>query len=82
MQNGPIWVLPHGRLDQFLTAMDYDANASAGTVSHEEAKAKAYGEYEKYKIIQDRSYISDFDRFNKDDDDAPLLPFNLNPEEK
>ena len=70
------------RLDQFLTAMDYEANVSAGTVSHEEAKAKAYGEYEKYKIIQDRSYISDFDRFNKDDDDAPLLPFNLNPEEK
>ena len=70
------------RLDQFLTAMNYDANASAGTVSHEEAKAKAYREYEKYKIIQDRSYISDFDRFNKDDDDAPLLPFNLNPEEK
>lgn len=70
------------RLDQFLTAMDYEANASAGTVSHEEAKAKAYREYEKYKIIQDRSYISDFDRFNKNDDDAPLLPFNLNPEEK
>lgn len=70
------------RLDQFLTAMDYEANASAGTVSHEEAKAKAYGEYEKYKIIQDRSYISDFDCFNKNDDDAPLLPFNLNPEEK
>ena len=69
------------RLDQFLTAMDYEANASAGIVSHEEAKAKAYGEYEKYKIIQDRSYISDFDCFNKDDD-APLLPFNLNPEEK
>ena len=42
---------------------------------------KAYGEYEKYKLIQDRSYISDFDRFNNGDDDMPLLPFDLNPKE-
>ena len=69
------------RLDQFLTAMDYEANPSAGTVSQDEARAKAYGEYEKYKLIQDRSYISDFDRFNKGDDDTPLLPFDLNPKE-
>lgn len=69
------------RLDQFLTAMDYKANATAGTVSQDEARAKAYGEYEKYKLIQDRSYISDFDRFNKGDDDTPLLPFDLNPKE-
>lgn len=69
------------RLDQFLTAMDYKANATAGTVSQDEARAKAYGEYEKYKLIQDRSYISDFDRFNKGDDDTSLLPFDLNPKE-
>ena len=69
------------RLDQFLTAMDYEANPSAGTVSQDEARAKAYGEYEKYKLIQDRSYISDFDRFNNGDDDMPLLPFDLNPKE-
>ena len=69
------------RLAQFLAAMDYEANPSAGTVSQDEARAKAYGEYEKYKLIQDRSYISDFDRFNKGDDDTPLLPFDLNPKE-
>ncbi len=69
------------RLSQFLATMDYEANSSAGTVSQEEARAKAYGEYEKYKLIQDRSYISDFDRFNGGDDDAPLLPFDLNPKE-
>ena len=69
------------RLAQFLAAMDYEANPSAGTVSQDEARAKAYGEYEKYKLIQDRSYISDFDRFNNDDDDMPLLPFDLNPKE-
>ena len=69
------------RLVQFLTTMDYDANTSAGTVSQEDARTKAYGEYEKYKLIQDRSYISDFDRFNNGDDDTPLLPFDLNPKE-
>ena len=69
------------RLTQFLAAMDYEANPSSGAVSQDEARAKAYGEYEKYKLIQDRSYISDFDRFNKGDDDTPLLPFNLNPKE-
>lgn len=69
------------RLAQFLAAMDYEANPSAGTVLQDEARAKAYGEYEKYKLIQDRSYISDFDRFNNGDDDTPLLPFDLNPKE-
>ena len=61
--------------------MDYEANASAGTVSQEEARTKAYGEYEKYKLVQDQSYISDFDRFNEGNDDAPLLPFDVNPKE-
>ncbi len=69
------------RLAQFLTAMDYDADTSAGKVSQEEARAKAYGEYEKYRPIQDHSYISDFDRFNKANDDTPLIPFDLNPRE-
>ncbi len=69
------------RLAQFLDTMDYEVDASAGTVTQEEAKAKAYGEYEKYRLIQDRSFISDFDRFNNGTDDAPLLPFDLNPKE-
>ena len=69
------------RLEQFLAAMDYEANASPGTVSQDEARAKAYGEYEKYKLIQDHSYLSDFDRYNNGDDDTPLLPFDLNPKE-
>jgi hypothetical protein len=71
------------RLAQLLAAMDYEANTSAGTVSQDEARIKAYDEYEKYKLVQDRSYISDFDRFNSDnDDDAPLLSFDLNPKKE
>ena len=37
------------RLEQFLATMDYQAQDSAGKVSQEEAREKAYGEYEKYK---------------------------------
>ena len=33
-----------------------------GSVSHNEAVKKAECEYEKYKVIQDRLYQSDFDR--------------------
>ena len=70
------------RLKQLLETMDYDAKSSAGKVSQEEAREKAYSEYEKYKVIQDRSYISDFDRFNSgNDDDTPLLPFDIDPKE-
>lgn len=43
----------------------------------------AYSEYEKFKVIQDRSYISDFDRFNNgNDDDTPLLPFDIDPKRR
>ena len=71
------------RLLQFLATMDYDAKSSAGKVSQEEARDKAYSEYEKFKVIQDRSYISDFDRFNNgNDDDTPLLPFDIDPKEE
>lgn len=66
------------RLTQFLTLMDYEVSASAGTVSQEEARAKAYEEYEKFKLSQDRSYISDFDRFNDINETNPLPPFDLN----
>ena len=67
------------RLEQFLATMDYQAQDSAGKVSQEEAREKAYCEYEKYKVIQDRSFISDFDRFNDGD---KLLPFDINPDKE
>lgn len=64
------------RLQQFLTINDYEAIETAGSISHEEARDKAYGEYEKFRLIQDKTYISDFDRFNDGDN---LLPFDINP---
>lgn len=66
-------------LSKFLKAYDYEPCDTTGKVSQEEARDKAYSEYEKYKLIQDKSYISDFDRFNEGSDNNPLLPFDLNP---
>ena len=63
-------------LFQHLKANGYELCDIAGKVSQEDAKDKAYTEYEKYKLIQDKSYISDFDRFNESSDNS-LLPFDL-----
>ena len=50
-------------LEQYLKATDADVLPDAGSVSHEEAEAKAYGEYEKFRRIQDKMLLSDFDKF-------------------
>jgi hypothetical protein len=49
-------------LESFLEYYRYDILENAGTVSAEEAKEKAYAEYDKFRIVQDREYISDFDQ--------------------
>ena len=49
-------------LDKFLSLSDYPILLDNGTVSALEAKIKAHTEYEKYRVIQDREYISDFDK--------------------
>ena len=41
---------------------DYEVLTNAGTVSAEVAKNLAAAEYEKYRVIQDREYESDFDK--------------------
>lgn len=50
------------RLDSFLSLNDYEVLQHAGSISAEEAKEKAYSEYDKYRLIQDREYLSDFDK--------------------
>lgn len=49
-------------LESFLEYYRYDILENAGTVSAEEAKEKAYAEYDKFRIVQDREYLSDFDQ--------------------
>ena len=50
-------------LDQYLKAAEADVLPDAGSVSHEEAEAKAFEEYEKFRRIQDKTLLSDFDKF-------------------
>ena len=50
-------------LEQYLKATDADVLSDAGSVSYEEAEAKAFGEYEKFHRIQDKTLLSDFDKF-------------------
>jgi len=49
-------------LDKFLTISDYPILLDKGKISALEAKIKAETEYEKYRVVQDRDYISDFDK--------------------
>ncbi len=51
------------RLNGFLTLMDREVLQDAGKVSAEMARIHAETEWEKFRIIQDRLYQSDFDRF-------------------
>ena len=50
------------QLDEFITFYGYDKLNGAGTISAEQAKEKAYAEYDKFCIIQDKEYLSDFDK--------------------
>ena len=53
-------------LERYLQISDRDILPDSGSVSHEEAEAKALGEYEKFWRIQDKTILSDFDRFIED----------------
>lgn len=50
------------RLNRFIEATDREVLQDAGRVTAEIAKAHAESEFEKYRIVQDRLFESDFDR--------------------
>jgi hypothetical protein len=50
------------QLERFMAMYSYEVLEDAGKVTAEEAKEKAYGEYDKFRLIQDREYLSDFDK--------------------
>ncbi len=50
------------KLDDFLKISEKELLKNAGTVSHKQAIEKANEEYKKYREIEDKKYISDFDR--------------------
>ena len=63
------------RLDMFLELSQRDILKNAGKISAEIAKQHAESEFEKFRIIQDRLYESDFDREMKQlEETAKMLP--------
>ena len=51
------------RLDLFLMADDREILQDTGKITARIAKAKAQSEFEKYRIVQDKLFVSDFDRY-------------------
>ena len=63
------------QIDTILAAGGNEVLQTTGQVSAEQAKEHAETEFEKYRIIQDRLFRSDFDRF------MDALPFEEDPKE-
>lgn len=61
------------RIDRFLDLTDRPVLTDSGHISAEQAKEYAETEFEKYRVIQDKLFQSDFDRFNDDN----LLPLDI-----
>jgi hypothetical protein len=53
------------KLDSFLQFNEYDLMENLGIISREVANSLAIKEYEKYRVIQDDNYVSDFDKATK-----------------
>ena len=49
-------------VENALKVFHYDILEGKGNISHKQAIQKATSEYEKYKVIQDKNYVSDFDK--------------------
>ena len=49
-------------VENALKLFHYEVLEGKGKISHEMAKDKAFSEYEKYKVIQDKNFVSDFDK--------------------
>ena len=60
------------RIDKFLDSDDRLILIDAGTISAEQAKLHAETEFEKYRIIQNKLFQSDFDHLGTND----LLDFD------
>ena len=62
------------RIDSYLSSDERPLLDNAGTVSHEYAKEYAETEFERYRIIQDRLFRSDFEKMQLEGGDLPELP--------
>ena len=62
------------RLNRFIAATDRQVLQDAGQVTAEIARAHAESEFEKYRIVQDRLYQSDFDRLLEANGEVDVTP--------
>lgn len=60
------------RIDKFLDATDREILQDAGHITAEYAKEYAESEFEKYRVIQDRLFRSDFDKLTGENPSLPL----------
>ena len=51
-----------GKLNAFLKFSEYEILTNAGQISREVAETLTLKEYEKFRKVQDKNYVSDFDR--------------------
>ncbi len=51
------------RLNAFIEMFEYGLLKDAGKVTAAIAKLHAESEFEKYRIVQDRQFLSDFDKY-------------------
>lgn len=60
--------------NRFIAATDRQVLQDAGQVTAEIARAHAESEFEKYRIVQDRLYQSDFDRLMEGSSEMNVAP--------
>ena len=61
------------KLELFLKLNEYNILIDNGSIKREIADALAISEYEKYRIIQDRNYLSDFDKLIEISKDSNVI---------
>ena len=70
------------KLDSFLRFNDYGLLIDAGKIKSEDAKHFAEREYEKFRVIQDKEYESDFDKVVKQIKETQQLPSEVESNEE
>lgn len=70
------WIV---KLDEFLKFNEYEVLTNAGKVSAKLAKQKAESEFSKFRISQDKNFVSDFDKITKNIKESGKLPKEETP---
>jgi len=70
------------RLEAFLKFNEYEILKDSGKISHEVAKKFAESQYEKFRVIQDREFKSDFDKIVDEIKTTNKLPSEIEREKE